>query len=57
MQRVARVCQRQLILVPVIGLHNGNGSRAHKDKEVMFSSLFVSLSVSNFAQKFPNGFA
>jgi len=27
------------------------------DKEVMFSSLFVRLSVSNFAQKLPNGFA
>jgi len=25
-------------------------------KEVMFSSLFVSLPVNNFAQKFPNGF-
>ena len=26
-------------------------------KEVMFSSLFVCLSVSNFTQKLPNGFA
>jgi len=26
-------------------------------KEVMFSSLFVCLSVSNFAQKLANGFA
>jgi len=27
------------------------------NEDIMFSSLFVRLSVSNFAQKLPNGFA